>query len=519
MKFSAWILLAFGCGGLAVLGWEPWALWPIALSCYALLFWILLTMHSATSAAAIGLAFGVGLHGFGHGWIFVALHDKVGLSFLGSCFSTLILILYNAAFTVLPCGIFLRLPLQRQTQTQSSSTLDRFILATSFASLLALGEYARSLFFNGFTSLSLGFSLIDTWFAGFAPVGGVYVVSWVGFLVASLVVVLIERRRHRGMVLALMGALIGAGWYLCGVNWVKPVGSPLSFRLLQANVSQDKKFDPQYRLQHSEHLAQLIELNTADIVVTPETAFPLFMHQLPVGMLARLQALSQRSGSHLMVGIATIKADSAGYNTVLHISPGEQSAGAASSTGLSQYRKVHLLPFGEYSPLGFGWFTRSLHIQLKDLEAGPVDQSPFVVGAQRLGTLICNEDFVAAYARRWVQDGPGATILMNPSNFAWFEGTLAIEQHIQITRMRALEVGRPILRVANTGVTAYIDVFGKIKARLPLGEEGVLSGQVQGFSGMTFYGAQGDGLLLALVLPIFLAIFYRRSPSPNFLPQ
>jgi apolipoprotein N-acyltransferase len=89
--------------------------------------------------------------------------------------------------------------------------------------------------------------------------------------------------------------------------------------------------------------------------------------------------------------------------------------------------------------------------------------------------------------------------------------TLAIEQHIQITRMRALEMGRPILRVANTGVTTHINAFGKIQARLPLGMEGVLSGHVQGFSGMTFYGSHGDGLLWVLVLPIFLAFFYRRS--------
>lgn len=474
------------------------------MTCYATLFWILLQANSVMRATAFGLAFGIGLHGFGHGWIFTALHDKVGLGLMGSSLSTLIFILYNATFTAVPCGLFSYLRLKGRAQPKASTTLTTFILTTSFASVLALGEYGRTLFFNGFTSLSLGFSLVDTWFAGFAPIGGVYLVSWVGFLVASLLVLLIDHGSRRSIVLAAMGALIGVGWYLSGVNWVYPMGSPLSFRLLQSNVSQEKKFDPQYQAQHAEHLTQLIEQHTADIIATPETAFPLFLHQLPVGMLARLQGFSERGASHLMLGIATIKADSDGYNTVLHISPSEQAPGAGAPVGISQYRKVHLMPFGEYSPMGFGWFTRNLAIPLKDLGVGPSDQSPFTVGAQRLGTLICHEDFVGVDARRWVQGTQDATILINPSNLAWFDGTLAIEQRIQIVRMRALEVGRPILRVANTGVTAYIDPFGKIKARLPTGEESVLSGYVQGFSGMTLYGQWGDGLLLFLLLSSLL---------------
>ena len=120
----------------------------------------------------------------------------------------------------------------------------------------------------------------------------------------------------------------------------------------------------------------------------------------------------------------------------------------------------------------------------------------------------------AAQARYWVQPQQDASILLNPSNFAWFDGTLALEQWVQIVQMRALEVGRPILRIANTGVTVHINSFGEVVQRLPVGEEGVLTGEVQGYTGSTWYARWGEMWLWILVVSIgthhvYYRVFHR----------
>ncbi|MDO8892968.1 MAG: apolipoprotein N-acyltransferase [Sulfurimicrobium sp.] len=157
----------------------------------------------------------------------------------------------------------------------------------------------------------------------------------------------------------------------------------------------------------------------------------------------------------------------------------------------------------EYSPTGFSWFTGSLNIPLKDMSPGGRNQAPFALGIQRVGTLICHEDLTGQEVRRWL---PSATLLLNPSNLAWFEGSLAIGQRLQIVRMRALESGRPILRVTNTGVTAQIDAQGRVLGRLPVSVEGVLSGTVQPQQGVTPYGRWGDWpAVLASAMCVLLA--------------
>lgn len=207
-----------------------------------------------------------------------------------------------------------------------------------------------------------------------------------------------------------------------------------------------------------------------------------------------------------MLGIPTTAANSDGHNSLLHLAPeGPDRAGS-----IAQYHKVRLMPFGEYSPWGFGWFTRDLAIPLKDLSAGAESQSTFRIGPQRAGVLICGEDDLGDEARRWVRSEGQASILINPSNLGWFEGSLAIEQRLQIARMRAIEVGRPVLRVANTGVTAHIDRQGTVVERLAAEREGELSGHIQGYSGLTPYAKGGNTTFLSvLALSLLINAIFR----------
>ena len=191
--------------------------------------------------------------------------------------------------------------------------------------------------------------------------------------------------------------------------------------------------------------------------------------------------IARMVGDQNFTGIATLAANAEGHNSVLHLAPGASRIG--------QYDKVRLMPFGEYGPAGFGWFSAALAIPLKDLRPGNSDQQAFRVGEQSIATLICHEDLIGEDARRWL---PAATLFINPSNLAWFEGSAAIAQRLQVVRMRAMESGRPILRATNTGITAQIDQRGRVIRQLPEMQEGTLSGEVQAMQGLTPYACFGD---------------------------
>ena len=137
------------------------------------------------------------------------------------------------------------------------------------------------------------------------------------------------------------------------------------------------------------------------------------------------------------------------------------------SLGLSPpqlYNKVHLVPFGEFVPPGFGWIVHILSIPLADFSRGAPDQPPLAVAGQRVAVDICYED---AYGAAIARALPAATLLVNVSNVAWFGDSLAPAQHLEIARLRALETGRMMLTATNTGITAAVARDGHVIARLP----------------------------------------------------
>jgi apolipoprotein N-acyltransferase len=502
LKLSA---LTFMAGALSVLAWAPYGWYILAFAGYGLLFHALNNSYGARSALLIGAAFGFGLHLAGHSWVFAALHGKAGLGMIAASLSTAVYIGYLSAFTALPCALY---SLLARRATGLASAAHPWSRCLAFAGLLTIGEWARTLFFNGFTSLSLGYSLIDTWLAGYGPIIGVYGLSWAGFLTASLISTACSRhgtdRRKRTVFLIASLCVFLAGGLLKNIVWTEPYGPPVSYRLIQSNIRQAVKFDPRLVQRHAHQIADMILQEPADVIVTPETAFPMFLNELPSELLPRFQDFARRTRTNIFLGVATAAANSDGYNSLLQLSPDNGSG------QMGRYDKVRLMPFGEYTPAGFSWFTRSLSIPLKDLTAGEEYQIPFSIsrpGATiKAGTLICHEDLVGRDAR---DRAMSSNILFNPSNLSWFDGTLAVDQRLQIVRMRALEIGRPILRVANTGITAEIDAAGKVIKSLDASMDGVLTGRAQPTQGTTLYAQYGDVLILVVAaLGIFISLYF-----------
>jgi apolipoprotein N-acyltransferase len=192
--------------------------------------------------------------------------------------------------------------------------------------------------------------------------------------------------------------------------------------------------------------------------------------------------------------------------------------------GFFRYDKQHLVPFGEFIPPGFRWFTEMMNIPLGDFDRGPLVAPSFEVrrkdgGSERIGPNICYEDlFGEELAARYGPDGDAPTILANLSNIAWFGQSEAIDQHLQISRLRTLELQRPMIRATNTGATVVIDHRGKLTRWLQPHTRGVLEGTVEGREGITPFAwwAGRFGLwplvLLALGL-VALAASRRRRPG------
>jgi apolipoprotein N-acyltransferase len=255
---------------------------------------------------------------------------------------------------------------------------------------------------------------------------------------------------------------------------------------------------------------KMITERPADLIVTPETAIPMLPQQFPASFARAVREFSDATDSSLLLGAfgATIEPDGRiadVTNSVYGITPG--------SGELYRYDKHHLVPFGEFVPWGFHWFVRMLNIPLGDLGRGKPVQQPFMVRNQPIAADICYEDIFGEEIARSLRDASvPAGVLVNSTNLAWFGDTIALDQHLQIARMRSLETGRPMLRATNTGATAAIDAHGRVMARLPAFTVGSLDVSVQGTSGRTPYVTSGNNLVLAVSL-VLLAFGFAFGPG------
>ncbi|MDP1956895.1 MAG: apolipoprotein N-acyltransferase, partial [Rhodocyclaceae bacterium] len=357
--------------------------------------------------------------------------------------------------------------------------------ALLFAGLWMLAEWLRGVLLTGFPWLALGYSQTPpSPLAGFAPVLGSY---GIGLLAALIAAALAFGLRRRGAWLLIL-ALFGSGALLRGMDWTQPVGAPVSVSLLQGNIPQSLKWTPERLPLSIETYTRLALENPAALTVLPETALPLFFHEVPREVL---QALTQHGD--VLVGMAVRHREGGYVNGAIAI----QKDAVPPAPTLQSYAKQHLVPFGEYVPPGFAWFFGLVNIPMSDFSAGPARQAPLAIAGQQIAANICYEDL---FGEEIIRSLPAATLLINLSNTAWFGDSLAQPQHLQIARLRALETGRMMLRATNTGITAAIAPDGRVLAALPAFTAGALQIEAQGFTGLTPYSRWGNALALLLAI-------------------
>jgi apolipoprotein N-acyltransferase len=291
---------------------------------------------------------------------------------------------------------------------------------------------------------------------------------------------------------------------LRGQGWTQAAGAPITVRLVQANIPQDTKFGPEGLQRAFEEHWALMQGPPVDLVALPESVFPVPLQFVPREFVEAFEKFARTAGSGLVFGVFLEQPVGAYYNSAVGI--------AAQEAPLARYSKRHLVPFGEFIPPGFRWFVDTMKIPIGDQQRGNAVQPPMHLGGQRIAVNICYEDlFGEVIIEAWKGDVE-PTIMLNMSNLAWFQDSLALPQHLQISRMRALETQHPMLRATNTGATAIIDARGRVTAALPFLTAGALTGQVQGVEGRTPFIDWGNGpaILAAAALAALGTLLARR---------
>lgn len=470
-------------GVAAVGGFEPVGLAPLTIIAIAVLALLWRQTAIPQLATWLGFAFGVGFFGAGVSWVYVSLHD---FGMMPAPLAALATALFCAFLALFPAAVGF---MQARLRAGHACTL---LLA--MPSLWVLLEWLRGWIFTGFPWLSIGYSQTDTPLAGFAPIAGVFGMSLATALSGGLLALALSG--GRALRIAATGGLIALfalGWGLQQLAWTNPSGAPITVALAQGNVPQSLKFEEGRYATTLETYRKLVERSTARLVVLPETAIPRFLDTVSPEYLHSLAGSLRARGADLLLGAPLRSRGGAYYNSMVNIGVSPPQV----------YSKRHLVPFGEFVPPGFDWVLQILRIPLSDFDRGRADQQPFALGDNLLVAVnICYED---AFGEEIARQLPQATLLVNASNVAWFGNSLAPAQHLQISRVRAMETGRAMLRATNTGETAIIDERGQVTARLPPFTEGLLQGTAQPFSGATLFVRLGDKLALALCLVMCIA--------------
>lgn len=494
---SPWRLTAaFAAGALSVLAFAPFSLYPMALAGPLLLLWL---WRDATPRFGFqsGWAYGLGLLGFGVFWLHISIDQFGNMGTVAAIAITLLFVLVIALYYGLVGWLTVRL------WRSGAGWLFGVI-----PSLWVLGEWLRGWILTGFPWLLLGYSQIDSPLGGYAPLFGVYGVSWLLLLSVVLLFRLLSPAVTGRLWLA--GGLVllwGGGMLLNLVEWTEPAGPPLKVSMIQGNIAQEAKWQRDSLRPTLELYTDLTRENwQSDLVIWPETAVPAFAHQVEEALLKPLTQEAMANQSALLVGIPIWDGDSGAYYNSM-ISLGEERG---------SYAKRHLVPFGEFMPLK-AWLRPLidwLQIPMSDFTAGDSARPLLRVAGYFAGISICYED---AFGEEVVEALPQAAFLVNASNDAWFGDSLAPRQHLEIARMRALETGRYLLRSTNTGISALIDPKGKVQGFSPAFQQHVLSGEIIPMQGATPYVRVGNwAVVLFSILMVGMALIMggRNPGSP-----
>ena len=507
---------AFAVGVVSVLAMPPFGLWPVLFITFPGLV-LLLDGAAATSstrprrlraAAAVGWWFGFGYLLPGLYWIggaFLVQADKFA-------------VLMPFAITLLPAYLAAYYGLA----TAAAMLIWRpgFERVLALAIAVAAGEWLRGHWFTGFpwNAVGYGLTLNDSLAQSASLVGVAGLNFWAVLIFASPVALASTGRSRRkdlaAMALAALVLLTAFGWGEWRLTLPSPPDkSSVSLRLVQPNIPEAEKFEADSQRHIFERIVDLSRRNAegrlddlagTNILIWPEEP----LNFLVLDSSEALAAIADLLGGHTMLLTGAIRAEAIGtpprrrYLNSLAVIDG-------SGHPVALYDKIHLVPFGEYLPYEFilsSFGLENLTRTSGGMEAGANSRQLDAPGLPSLSPLICYE---AIFPDEAVQSGTRPRWLLNVTNDAWFGEQTGPYQHFQQARVRAIEQGLPLVRVAITGISAIVDANGRVLQKLPLLTAGVLDAELPAAIPATPYASHGNNILLfqLLVALALLVIF------------
>lgn len=470
--------LALLAGAISTLAFAPFGLWPAALIS-VLVFLLLITKRSVKWSAWLGWLWGLGSFATGISWVHVSIDTFGGMPKVASLFLMALLIgylaIYPALFAVALNRFF------------PDSQLRRYAIV--IPALWLVFDWLRGWVMTGFPWLWLGYSQIDSPLGNYAPLGGVELVTFAVVVSASLLAYALLSRR--AMISLIPAVIFATGYGLNAAHWVTPdPDSKTRFALIQGNIDQASKWLPSERWPTIIKYTDLTKKSwEADIIIWPEAAIPAFEYEI-ASYLANLDTLVKEYDSALITGIINRSDAGLYYNSVLAI--GQTDGGDYTYNPEQRYHKHHLLPFGEFVP--FEDILRPLapffNLPMSSFSRGEYIQPNVLANRRLLAAALCYEIIFNELIRRNVTEE--TDFILTLSNDAWFGDSIGPQQHMEIARMRALELGKPVIRSTNNGVTAITDYRGTIVAEVPQFETAILDAEVVSTQGRTPYHRFGS---------------------------
>ncbi|HSV36496.1 MAG TPA: apolipoprotein N-acyltransferase [Ramlibacter sp.] len=470
------IALAAGLGQAVSIAapWNGQPLWWLQLLSLAALAWTVQQSGSWRRAALCGWLFAIAWLAGTFWWLFISMHTYGGLPAPLAAAAVVALAAALGLYYAAACALFALL--------HGGS---RWLGALLFASAWLLAELLRVTWFTGFPWGAAGYAHVEGPLSVLAAQVGVHGIGFLAALIAFALSLMthaaaLRSWRYWAVVAGAVGLLAACNFGAGPDSAVSPTPPRLSVALLQGNIPQDEKFQGGTGIPVAlDWYARQLQGNPASLVVAPETAIPMLPQQLPAGYYEALVARFTGGEQAALIGIPLGSFKHGYTNSVIGLRPGAPTY---------RFDKHHLVPFGEFIPPLFKWFTEMMNIPLGDFNRGPLPQEAFEWQGQRLAPNICYEDlFGEELGVQFAKAATAPTIFVNVSNIAWFGNTVAIDQHLHISRMRALEFERPMIRATNTGATVIIDHRGRVTHALPRHTRGVLTGEVEGRTTITPY--------------------------------
>ncbi|EPE37384.1 apolipoprotein N-acyltransferase [Candidatus Photodesmus katoptron] len=488
-------------GMVVTLSFSPYKNWPLAIISPLFLF-LLLNKCSEKLALLIGYAWGIGEFSTSISWIHSSIYNFSDMNKFTSLFLVILLIAYLSTYSA-----FFSWTLNKFF---SKNNKIRFFLA--IPSLWLIFDWLQGWIMTGFPWLWLGYSQIESPLANFAPLGGVEFITFIVILCSSSIAFSIIQKVWITLLIPIVAMMTGC--ILNNIDWVTVNPNNVTkIALIQGNIDQTTKWLPNQRWPTIIQYTDLTQKNwDSDIIIWPEAAIPAFEDEIPL-FLQYLDLSAKTHNSSIITGILSRSEDKIKhYNSILVI--GNEKPEKYDRNSNQRYNKYHLLPFGEFIPFRniLKPFGAILNLPMSSFSQGNFIQKNININGTYMAPALCYEIIFNERLRKNITND--TDFILTLSNDTWFGDSIGPFQHMNIARMRAKELGKPLIRATNNGITAITDHNGNIIKKIAQFKTAVLKTELTSTYGKTPYTFIGSWPLYILVfLSLFVSFFKQYAPN------